>query len=70
MLIFPVGWRGKRAYVLRYAGREPGEATLVWLREFERRTGRPVLVEQAGKLSVIGDAAFREAFSKHEARLG
>lgn len=69
MLIFPVGWRGKRAYVLRYAGREPDEATLGWLRAFQQRTGRPVLVEQAGKLSVIGDAAFLAAYSKHEARL-
>lgn len=70
LLAFPVGWRGSRAYVLRYAGREPDEVTLNWLKEFHRRTGRPVLVEQAGQLQVIGDAAFLAAYSRHEARLG
>lgn len=70
LLAFPVGWRGTRAYVLRYAGREPDEATLNWLKEFNRRTGRPVLVEQAGQLQVIGDAAFLAAYIRHEARLG
>src|SRR2546426_8605379 len=37
VLIIPVRWREKTAYILRSAGRDPDEALLAWMREFSLR---------------------------------
>src|ERR1700693_3330272 len=46
VLVIPVRWRERTAYILRSAGRDPDEALLAWMRELSVSTGRPFFYEQ------------------------
>src|SRR6266700_3038744 len=59
VLIIPVQWREKTAYILRSAGRDPDEALLAWMREFSLRTDRPFFYEQAGERFGFGPREFQ-----------
>ena len=59
ILIIPVRWREKTAYILRSAGRDPDEALLGWMREFSLRTDRPFFYEQAGERFGFGPREFQ-----------
>jgi len=59
VLIIPVRWREKTAYILRSAGRDPDEALLGWMREFSLRTDRPFFYEQAGERFGFGPREFQ-----------
>jgi hypothetical protein len=60
VMIIQVAWRGKPAYLLRSAGRDPDEPLLEWMRAFSVRTGRPFFYEQAGEKLGFGPAAFQQ----------
>src|SRR6266568_2361109 len=59
VLIIPVQWREKTAYILRSAGRDPDEALLAWMREFSLRTDRPFFYEQKGERFGFGPREFQ-----------
>jgi hypothetical protein len=59
VLIVPIRWREKAAYILRFAGRDPDEALLQWMREFSVRTGCPFYYEQRGERFGFGPREFQ-----------
>jgi hypothetical protein len=59
VLIIPVRWRTKTAYILRSAGRDPDEALLAWMREFSLKKDRPFFYEQAGERFGFGPREFQ-----------
>jgi hypothetical protein len=59
VLIIPVRWRTKTAYILRSAGRDPDEALLAWMREFSLKADRPFFYEQAGERFGFGPREFQ-----------
>ena len=59
VLIIPVRWRGKTAYILRSAGRDPDEALLSWMRDFSVRTESPFFYEQRGERFGFGPRDFQ-----------
>jgi len=59
VIIIPVRWRDKIAYILRSAGRDPDEALLGWMREFSIRTSRPFFYEQRGERYGFGPREFQ-----------
>jgi SEC-C motif-containing protein len=67
VLIVPIQWRGRTAYILRSAGRDPDEATLQWMREFSVGTGCPFFYEQGGERFGFGPQEFQvEMLEKFE----
>lgn len=59
VLIIPVRWRDKTAYILRSAGRDPDEALLSWMRVFSIRTESPFFYEQRGERFGFGPRDFQ-----------
>jgi hypothetical protein len=59
VLIVPTRWKGRDAYILRSAGRDPDEALLGWMRDFSTRTGHPFFYEQAGERFGFGPHEFQ-----------
>jgi hypothetical protein len=59
VLIVPTRWRGRAAYILRSAGRDPDEALLAWMRHFSERTGQPFIYEIAGERFGFGSTQFQ-----------
>jgi hypothetical protein len=60
ILIIPIRWRERTAYILRSAGRDPDEALLGWMRDFSLKTGRPFFYEQRGERFGFGPREFQE----------
>src|SRR2546427_434210 len=59
VLIIPVRWRTKTAYILRSAGRDPDEPLLAWMREFSLKTDRPFFYESSGERFGFGPREFQ-----------
>jgi len=59
VLIIPVRWRAKTAYILRSAGRDPDEPLLAWMREFSLKTDRPFFYERSGERFGFGPREFQ-----------
>jgi hypothetical protein len=59
VLIIPILWRDRPAYILRSAGRDPDEALLAWMRDFSLRTSRPFFYEQRGARYGFGPREFQ-----------
>jgi hypothetical protein len=67
VMIIPIRWRSRAAYILRSAGRDPDERLLGWMQDFSARTGAPFFYERAGERYGFGPEAFRqEMLQKHE----
>jgi len=60
VLIIPIRWRERTAYILRSAGRDPDEALLGWMRDFSLKSGRPFFYEQRGERFGFGPREFQE----------
>ncbi len=60
VIIIRVAWRGRPAYLLRSAGRDPDERLLEWMRGLSVQTGHPFFYEQAGEKLGFGPAAFQQ----------
>jgi len=59
VLVIPVRWRTKTAYILRSAGRDPDEPLLAWMREFSLKTDRPFFYELSGERFGFGPREFQ-----------
>jgi hypothetical protein len=64
VMIIPVKWRGRPAYILRAAGRDPDEALLEWMRAFSLRTQRPFFYERAGERFGFGPPEFQREMAE------
>jgi hypothetical protein len=64
VMIIPMKWRGRVAYVLRHAGRDPDEALLDWMRAFSTRTQRPFFYEVAGERFGFGPPEFQREMAE------
>jgi SEC-C motif len=68
VMVIPMKWRGRDAYVLRSAGRDPDEAMLAWMRDFCERTQRPFFYEIAGERFGYGPPEFQREMAERVAR--
>lgn len=68
VIVIPMRWQGREAYVLRSAGRDPDESLLAWMRDFCRRTGRPLFYEQGGECYAYGPERFQLEMTEKHAR--
>lgn len=68
VLIIQMKWRGRDAYVLRSAGRDPDDALIAWMQEMSLRTQRPFFYERAGERFGFGPAQFQREMSEKVAR--
>ncbi len=60
VILIRVPWRGRLAYVLLSAGRDPDEELLGWMRKFSEQTGRPFFYQQGGNKYGYGPAEFQQ----------
>src|SRR5258708_22881057 len=70
VMVIPMKWRGREAYVLRTAGRDPDDELLGWMRALSVRTGRPFFYEQAGERLGFGPGEFPREMAEEGARGG
>jgi hypothetical protein len=68
VMVIAMRWRGREAYVLRSAGRDPDEKLLGWMREFSLRTERPFFYEVEGERFGFGPPEFQAEMSEKVAR--
>jgi hypothetical protein len=68
VMVIPMKWRGRDAYVLRHAGRDPDESMLAWMREMSLRTGRPFFYEIGGERFGFGPPEFQQEMAERVAR--
>jgi hypothetical protein len=68
VMVISMKWRGRDAYVLRSAGRDPDEAMLAWMRELSERTHRPFFYEVAGERFGFGPPEFQREMAERVAR--
>ena len=63
-MVIPMKWRGREAYVLRSAGRDPDERVIAWMRSLSLRTQRPFFYEQAGERFGFGPPEFQREMAE------
>jgi hypothetical protein len=68
VMVIPMKWRGRDAYILRHAGRDPDERMLAWMRDLSQRTGRPFFYEIAGERYGFGPPEFQSEMADRVAR--
>jgi hypothetical protein len=59
VMVIEMKWRGREAYVLANAGRDPDDATIAWMEAFCARTGRPFFYERGGERFGYGPPEFQ-----------
>jgi hypothetical protein len=60
VIVIPMKWRGREAYVLRSAGRDPDDRLIEWMQQFSLRTQRPFFYEIAGERFGFGPPEFQQ----------
>ena len=60
VILVPLRWRDRLAYVLVPAGRDPDAALLEWMRRFSVATGAPYLFNVAGRWRGYGSPEFQK----------
>ena len=60
VIIVPMQWRHRPAYVLLSAGRDPGPDLLGWMQDHARHTGAPFFYAVAGERVGYGPAEFQQ----------
>ena len=68
VMIIPVKWRGREAYILKAAGRDPDEKLVSWMEQFSLRTQRPFFFEREGECYGFGPPEFRAEMTAKVAR--
>jgi hypothetical protein len=68
VMIIQKRWRGREAYLLRSAGRDPDEGLIRWMQAFSERTGRPFFYELGGERYGFGPPDFQAEMSERVAR--
>jgi len=59
VIIVPLRWRGRAAFVLLSAGRDPDDAMLAWLKPYAQRTGTPFFYQRDGERVGYGPPEFQ-----------
>jgi len=67
-MIVPTHWRGRLAYILVAAPRDPDEALLAWMRELSVRERIPFFYEQRGEKLGFGPPEFQQEMLAKSAR--
>lgn len=60
VIIKKTAWRGRPAYILVPAGRDPDEALLEWMRQFSMRTGLPFFYSELDQQLGFGPLEFQQ----------
>jgi hypothetical protein len=60
VIIAPIRWRDRPAFLLRSAGRDPDQRLLDWMKRFSMQTGFPFFYEEAGEKLGFGPPAFQQ----------
>jgi hypothetical protein len=60
VIIVPMRWRERPAYVLLSAGRDPDEALLGWMRQLAQATGSPFFYARQGERVGYGPPDFQQ----------
>jgi hypothetical protein len=68
VIVIPMRWRGREAYVLRSAGRDPDRTLIAWMEALAERTGRPFFYEIAGERFGYGPPEFQREMGERVAR--
>jgi hypothetical protein len=68
VMMIQMRWRGRNAYVMRSAGRDPDDKLLAWMRDFSLRTGSPFFYEIEGERYGFGPPEFQHEMSEKVAR--
>ncbi|SNS94519.1 SEC-C motif-containing protein [Noviherbaspirillum humi] len=59
VIIVPVRWRDRTAFLLKSAGRDPDAGLLNWMADYSRRTGHPFFYEEKGEKLGFGPPEFQ-----------
>jgi hypothetical protein len=68
VIIVPMRWRDRPAFVLLSAGRDPGPEMLEWMQGFARATGSPFYYQLAGERLGYGPPEFQWEMAAKVAR--
>jgi hypothetical protein len=68
VMVITMKWRGREAYMLRSAGRDPDAKLIAWMREMSVRTGRPFFYEENGERLGFGPLEFQLEMAEKVAR--
>ena len=68
VMVIPMRWRGRDAYILRSCGRDPDESLIAWMRALSLRTQRPFFYEIGGERFGFGPPEFQSEMSARVAR--
>ena len=60
VIIVPMRWRERPAYVLLSAGKDPAPELIDWMQAFARDSGAPFFYQQQGERIGYGPAAFQQ----------
>lgn len=60
VIIVPILWRGRRAWILVPAGRDPDEALMTRMRQHSQSTGEPHMIKKPGRLLCYGAPEFQQ----------
>jgi len=68
VMVIPMRWRGRDAYVLRSAGRDPDDEMVAWMQGLSARTGSPFFYERGGERFGYGPPEFQAEMAARVAR--
>jgi hypothetical protein len=68
VMVINMTWRGREAYMLRFAGRDPDVNLVAWMRDMSERTGRPFFYEDHGERLGFGPPDFQLEMAEKAAR--
>jgi hypothetical protein len=68
VMVIPMKWRGRDAYVLRSAGRDPDDAMVAWMQALSARTGSPFFYERGGERFGYGPPEFQVEMAERVGR--
>lgn len=68
VMVISMKWRGRDAYVLRSAGRDPDDSLIAWMEAFCLRTQRPFFYERDGERFGFGPPEFQREMSERVER--
>jgi SEC-C motif len=68
VMVINMKWRGREAYMLTPAGREPDANLLAWMREMSIRTGSPFFYSENGQRLGFGPPEFQVEMMERFAR--
>ena len=60
VIVVPMRWHERPAYVLLSAGLDPDDAMLGWMKAFAQRTGAPFYYQRNGERLGYGPPAFQQ----------